>query len=219
MLVSFCFILLQYCTNHHLGGCLRVSLSLRIMRCLGLFLLFAMAAFWIMFQCLQKYDLWSQVNCQSTNFHIAVFIFKALPHINSFSGLVHCQESQQKRAGKFNQLLSSVVRNFLDYTSKPGKQLGHNDLSIKDFHKVWDANRCFRKKKLSGQIHLEDIVEMKQIYLEEHPEGFNNILIYSEFLREIGERYYMLYFLSSFNHKTPISLISHGTCNLQTILW
>lgn len=29
---------------------------------------------------------------------------------------------------------------------------------------------------------------MKQIYLEEHPKGFNNILIYSEFLTEIRER-------------------------------
>lgn len=69
-----------------------------------------------------------------------------------------------------------MVGNSLGYTSKPGKQLGHSNLSIKEFHKMWDANRCFRKKELSGQIHLEDTVKLK-ISLEEHPKGFNNILI------------------------------------------
>lgn len=49
-----------------------------------------------------------------------------------------------------------MVGHFLDYTSKPDKQLGYNDLSIKDFHKVWDGNRCFRKKEVSRQIHWED---------------------------------------------------------------
>lgn len=51
--------------------------------------------------------------------------------------------------------------NSLGYTSKPGKQLGHYDLSIKKLHEVWYANRCFRKKELNDQIHLEDTVEIK----------------------------------------------------------
>lgn len=54
-----------------------------------------------------------------------------------------------------------MVENSLDYTSKPGKQLRHNDLSTKEFHKMWDVNRCFRKKEPSGQIHLEDTVEIR----------------------------------------------------------
>lgn len=58
-----------------------------------------------------------------------------------------------------------MVENSLGYTSKPGKQLGHSDLSTKGVSQSVRISRhfrfnCFRKKESSGQIHLGDIVEI-----------------------------------------------------------